>query len=286
MEVVTLLQDLPELRRPVLLAAFRGWNDAGEAASGAMEVLASELDAKPFAEVDAEEYFDFQVARPVVRFTDAGDRALEWPVNRFSWARLPGADRDVVLLDGTEPNLRWRRFTTGVVDLARRLEVETLVTLGALQVDVPHTRAVPITGVATDDDLAGRLGLQRSRYEGPTGITGVLNHNATAAGLRAMSLWAGIPHYLAGTAYHPGSLALAERILSLLEVDLRLDGLARQAVEQREEIGQLVAEDEDLAEYVGELETRSDDTDADGLPGAPVSADDLAAEVERYLRDH
>lgn len=282
-----MLQDPPTLRRPVLLAAFRGWNDAGEAASGAMEVLASELDAAPFAEVDAEDYFDFQVARPTVRMTDAGARAIDWPVNRFSWATLPGAHRDVVLLDGTEPNLRWRRFTTGVVDLARQLGVETLVTLGALQVDVPHTRAVPITGVATDEEVAGRLGLRRSRYEGPTGITGVLNHTASAAGLRAMSLWAGIPHYLAGTAYHPGSLALAERIVALLEVELPLDGLARQAVEQREEIGQLVADDEDLAEYVGELESRSDEEgDPHGLPGAPVDGDELAAEVERYLRDH
>ncbi len=282
MEIVTVLQRPPELRRPLLLAAFQGWNDAGEAATGAIEVLSRELSAEPFAEVDPEEFFDFQVARPMVRMADGGARALEWPINRFSWAALPDQQRHVVLLHGTEPNLRWRAFTDGVIGLAKDLGIDTIVTLGALQVDVPHTRPVPVTGVATDEQVAGSLGLQRSRYEGPTGITGVLNHVATASGLRAMSMWAGVPHYLSGATYLAGALALAERVTRLLEIDMPLAKLAREAVAQRDEIAELVADDDDLAEYVNELEERADS--GDGLAG-PVSGDELAAEVERYLRD-
>jgi proteasome assembly chaperone (PAC2) family protein len=282
-EIVTVLQRPPVLRRPILLAAFQGWNDAGEAATGAIEVLAKELDAEPFAEIDPEEFFDFQVARPSVRLTDGGARVLEWPENRFSWARLPGMERDVVLLSGTEPNLRWRTFTRGVLGLARELGVDTVVTLGALQVDVPHTRPVPVTGSATDEAVATALGLRRSRYEGPTGITGVLGHLATATGLRAMSMWAGVPHYLSGATYLAGALALAERVTRLLEIDLPLGDLARDAGKQREEIAELVADDDDLAEYVSELEERADS--GGGLADGPVSGDELAAEVERYLRD-
>jgi proteasome assembly chaperone (PAC2) family protein len=287
-DIVTVTQRPPALLRPVLLAAFQGWNDAGEAATGAIDVLARELAAQPFAEVDPEEFFDFQHSRPMIRLTEAGDRMVEWPPNRFSWAALPGGQRHVVLLSGTEPNLRWRTFAGGVVDLAAELGVETVITLGALQVDVPHTRPVPVTGVATDEGVAAALGLQRSRYEGPTGITGVLNQAASARGLRALSMWAGVPHYLSGATYLAGALALAERVTSLLEVDVPLGRLARDAVAQRDEIAELVADDDDLAEYVTELEERSDSDDGtEPEPGevAPVSADELAAEVERYLRD-
>lgn len=290
MDVVTLLQRPPVLHRPVLIAAFRGWNDAGEAATGALEVIGKELGAEPFAEVDPEEYFDFQVARPTVEIVAGGSRAVRWPVNQLAWAALPGVRRHVVLLDGTEPNLRWRTFTNGLVAFAGELGITQIVTLGALQVDVPHTRPVPITGVAPSGSggLGQRLGLRPSNYEGPTGITGVLNHAAAASGLQAMSMWAGVPHYLAGTAYLAAALALAERIAQLLEFDLPLGGLAKGAVAQRGEIGQLVEDDEDLAEYVTELEKRADEGAGltDDLPGSPVSAEELAAEVERYLRDH
>lgn len=284
MDVVTLLQHPPALRRPILLAAFHGWNDAGEAATGAIEVLSRELEAKPFAEVDPEEFFDFQVARPTVHLREGGERALDWPLNRFSWAKLPGERRDVVLLDGTEPNLRWRTFTGGILDLASGLGIQTVVTLGALQVDVPHTRPVPVSGSATDDTAAALLGLRRSRYEGPTGITGLLNHLATTSGLQAMSLWAGVPHYLSGTTYLAGALALVERVTRLLELDVPLGQLAQDAVAQRDEIAELVADDDDLAEYVSELEERADRSSGT-LPGEGVSADEIAAEVERFLRD-
>lgn len=285
MDVVTVLQRPEGLQRPVLLAAFRGWNDAGEAASGAIEVLGEALGASTFASIDAEEFFDFQATRPTVRIDEASRRVLDWPVNRFLVAQLPAADRHLVLLDGTEPNLRWRTFARAVVELAGELEVSTIVTLGALQVDVPHTRPVPITGVATDAALATRLGLRRSGYEGPTGITGVLNDAASAAGLDAMSMWAGVPHYLAGTAYLAGSLALAERVTTLLRVEVELGALAADALVQRDEIAQLVADDEDLAEYVTELEQRSDASGDAELPGAPMSGEQLAAELEQYLRD-
>lgn len=285
MDVVTVLQRPPELRRPALLAAFRGWNDAGEAATGAINVLTRELGAEPFAEVDPEEFFDFQVTRPTVRLIDGGKRALDWPSNRLLWAALPGGGRHVLLLDGTEPNLRWKAFTRGIVDLVGGLGVETVVTLGALQVDVPHTRPVPVTGVATDPALAASLGLRRSSYEGPTGITGVLNQTAANSGLRTMSLWAGVPHYLAGATYLAGSLALAERLGRLFNVEVPLGMLARDALTQGDEIAKLVAEDEELADYVAELEKRSDHDPPAVLPSSPADADELAAEVERYLRD-
>ncbi len=285
MDVVHIHQRPPTLRRPVLLAAFRGWNDAGEAASGAVGVLGDALDATAFAEVDAEDFFDFQATRPTVGIVDGGSRRIEWPENRFSWAGLPGTDHSAVLLDGTEPNLRWRTFATGVVDLALDLGVELVVTLGALQVDVPHTRPVPVTGSASDPRLAGRLGLRSSTYEGPTGITGVLHHAFVVAGLDTVSLWAGVPHYLSGTPFLAAALALSDRVVHLLGADVSLDGLARDAAAQADDIKALVAEDEDLAEYVADLEQRAVVAQREeGLPAA-VSGDELAAELERFLRD-
>ena len=280
MEVVDVRQRPPRLRRPVLMAAFRGWNDAGEAASGTVAALVGALGADQFASIDAEEFFDFQATRPTVRL-DGGHRRIDWPVNRLLWADLPGSSHQIVLLDGTEPNLRWRAFSSAVVDLAVDLGVELVVTLGALQVDVPHTRPVLVTGSASDTRLAERLGLRRSGYEGPTGITGVLHAACAGAGLDAVSLWAGVPHYLSATPFHAATLALSERVVRLLGADLSLVGLAREAAQQADEIGALVAEDDDLAEYVTELEERT--AAAEALPDA--SGDEIAAELERFLRD-
>ncbi len=291
MGVVEFSQQPPSLRRPVLVAAFRGWNDAGDAASGTVGLLCDRLEAEEFADIDAEDYFDFQATRPTVSRVD-GVRQIEWPENRFAWARLAGTDRDVVLLDGTEPNLRWRTFAAGIADVAVALGVELVVTLGALQVDVPHTRPVPVTGSASDPRLAARLGLVRSTYEGPTGMTGVLHHACVEAGLDAVSLWAGVPHYLSGTPFLTATLALTERVLRLLGAEVALDALARDAAAQADDIGALLAEDEDLAEYVAELEERfararerGTTASGDGLPAATMSGDELAAELERYLRD-
>ena len=282
--VVTMRRRPPALRRPVLLAAFQGWNDAGEAASGAVEVLAAETAAEGFAEIDPEEFFDFQATRPFVRNAGESDRRIEWPGNLFSWARVPGTDRDLVILQGTEPNLRWRTFTAAVAHLAQDLGVELVVTLGALQVDAPHTRPVPVTGSTTDLVLGAQLGLRPSRYEGPTGITGVLHQVCSEAGLQSTSLWAGVPHYLAGASYLAGTLALAERVVRLLGAELTLGSLAADAETQRGELSDLVTEDADLSEYVSDLETRMDAA-PDELPEPSITGDELAADFERYLRD-
>ena len=292
MDLVRFAQSAPLLRRPVLLAAFTGWNDAGECASSALDTLGVETGATVFADIDPEEFFDFQVARPTVHELPSGQRALEWPSNRFSWAGLPGTDRDLVLLAGTEPNLRWRTFTQAVLDVVDRLDVELVITLGALQVDVPHTRPTPLSGSFTDPELAKRIGLSRTGYEGPTGITGVLHQSVADAGVPGISLWAGVPHYLAGATFAAGTLALAEAVVDLLEADVSLDELARDAITQRDEIAELVDDDEELSRYVTELEDRMDAAPeddvsfADGeLPAPDMSGDELAAELERYLRD-
>lgn len=277
----------PPLQRPTLVAAFQGWNDAGEAASGALAALAEGLHASPCAELDAEEFFDFQVNRPTLRWRD-GQRRIEWPATTFSWAAPPGGGH-VVFLEGVEPNLRWRTFTDEVLAVARDLGVQQVMTIGALQVDVPHTRPVPLTGASSSPEIAERHGLRRSTYEGPTGIVGVLHAAASDAGLDAVSLWAGAPHYLAATSYLSAALALAERAVAILGVEVPLDDLARDAAAQLDDIAELVAEDEDLAGYVAELERRADERgdplDADELPTPPVSGEQLAAEFERYLRD-
>lgn len=292
MDIVRNIGPVPSLRRPVLVVAFAGWNDAGECASSALETLEAATEATPFADLDPEDFFDFQVARPVIRDGAKGHRELEWPRNQFAWAHLPGTERDVVILHGTEPNLRWRTFAEAVLEVVQRLGVELVVTLGALQIDVPHTRPTPLSGSATDPDLAARIGLRRSGYEGPTGITGVLHHATERAGVPGVSLWAGVPHYLAGASFAAGTLALAETVVQLLGADLALDALAREAVSQRDEIAELVAEDDDLARYVADLETRVDTEGpldvaaAEGdLPSPDVSGDELAAELERFLRD-
>ena len=285
MRVVEFEQPPPTLHRPVLLAAFKGWNDAGEAASGAVDMLWHSLEATEFAHIDPEQFFDFQLTRPTVMAAKGGGRRIEWPDNRFAWAPLPGADRHVVLLDGTEPNLRWRTFSEGVADLALTLDIELVLTIGALQVDVPHTRPVPVTGTTTNSELAARLGMGRSTYEGPTGMTGVLHQACLDAGIDAVSLWAGVPHYLSGTPYLTGTLSLTERILRVLGGDVSLDELAQEAAAQADDIRALLAEDEDLAEYVTELEERFTHADPDALPAATMTGDELAAEFERYLRD-
>lgn len=288
MSAVRRYDDLPDdLSQPTLFAAFEGWNDAGEAATGALEALADAVDADEVADIDPEDFYDFQVNRPIVRWED-GARELEWPANTIAVARMPGP-RDVVLVQGREPNTRWRTFTECILEVARELGVTRVVTLGALQVDVPHTRPVPLTGSATDLDVAAAHGLRQSSYEGPTGIVGVLHQAAADAGFEAVSLWVGVPHYLAGTTYTKASLALAQRAAALLESDIDLDDLVAESDAQLADVDDLVADDTELAEYVTELEQRADTEpdplDTDQLPRPPVSGEELAAEFERYLRD-
>ena len=276
------IHDRPELTRPVLVAAFRGWNDGAQAASLAAGYLAKTWNADQFAEIDPENFFDFQATRPHVSLEEGLTRRIDWPETGFYHARPPGLDRDVVLLLGIEPNLRWRTFTELVVGLASELRIELMITLGALLADVPHTRPAPVTGSATDSDLVERLGLSASRYEGPTGIVGVLHDACKDKGIPSASLWAAVPHYVSLTPSPRGALALCERLGALIGVDIDAEELEEAARSYEEQVSEAVASDEETATYVEELERRSDQLeDAGDLP----SGDALAAELTRFLRE-
>jgi proteasome assembly chaperone (PAC2) family protein len=272
----------PELTRPVMVAAFRGWNDGAQAASLAAGYLAKTWAAEQFAEVDPEGFFDFQATRPHVSLEEGLTRRVDWPETAFYQARPDGLERDVVLLLGIEPNLRWRTFTELVVGLARDLRVELVITLGALLADVPHTRPSPVTGSATDAELVQRLGLSASRYEGPTGIVGVVHDACKQAGIPSASLWAAVPHYVSLTPSPRGALALCERLGALIGVEVEADELEEAAHTYEEQVSEAVASDEETAAYVEELERRADQLEeATDLP----SGDALAAELTRFLRE-
>ncbi|WP_084958317.1 PAC2 family protein [Thermoactinospora rubra] len=273
------LEGLPELVDPVLIAAFEGWNDAGEASSGVIAHLESAWQAKPLAAIDPEDYYDFQVTRPIVEMGEGHTRAIIWPTTRLSYARPPGSSRDVVLLRGIEPNMRWRSFCEEIIELCRELGVELAVMLGALLNDSPHTRPVPVIGAATDEGLARSINLELSRYEGPTGIVGVLQNAFGQAGLQAVSLWASVPHYVAQPPNPKATLALLRRIEDLLDIAMPLGDLEEEARAWERGVDELASQDSEVAEYVKELEERKD---AAELPEA--SGDAIAAEFERYLR--
>ena len=273
----------PALTRPVLVSAFRGWNDGGQGASLAGGYLAKTWEAERFAEIDPEDFFDFQATRPHVSLVDGLTRRIDWPENAFYHARLPGTERDVVLLLGIEPNLRWRAFTQIVVDLARELGVEMMVSLGALLADVPHTRDSPVTGSATDQALVEELGLSASRYEGPTGIVGVLHDACREAEIPSVSLWAAVPHYVSLTPSPRAAKALCERLADLLSAEVDVSDLEEAAEAYAEQVSEAVAADSDTASYVEELERRADELEEEAnIP----SGDALAAELTRYLREH
>ena len=275
--------DRPGLTRPVLVSAFRGWNDGGQGASLAGGYLAKIWDAERFAEIDPEDFYDFQATRPHVSLVDGLTRRIDWPENAFYHAQLPGADRDVVLLLGIEPNLRWRAFTRIVVDLAQELGVELMVSLGALLADVPHTRPSPVTGSATDPQLVEQLGLSASRYEGPTGIVGVLHDTCRRADIPSVSLWAAVPHYVSLTPSPRAAKALCERLGELLSAEIDVGDLDEAAEAYAEQVSEAVAADSDTASYVEELERRADELEQEvEIP----SGDALAAELTRYLREH
>ena len=272
----------PELERPVLVAAFRGWNDGAQAASLAAGYLAKAWGAERFAEVEPEGFFDFQATRPHVSLVEGVTRRIDWPETVFYHARPDGLDRDVVLLLGIEPNLRWRTFTDLVVGLASDLGIELLITLGALLADVPHTRPAPVTGSATDDELVERLGLSASRYEGPTGIVGVLHDACGQNGIPSASLWAAVPHYVSLTPSPKGALALCERLGALIGVEVDAGELEEAARNYEEQVSEAVATDEETASYVDELERRADQLEeSNDLP----SGDALAAELTRFLKE-
>jgi proteasome assembly chaperone (PAC2) family protein len=272
----------PELRDPVLVAAFRGWNDGGQGASLAAGYLAKAWEAERFAEIDAEDFYDFQATRPMVTLEDGETRKLEWPDNGFFHARVPGSRRDAVILIGTEPNLRWRTFAGLVLGLAQDLGVERIVTFGSLLADVPHTRPAPVTAAATDAQMVEELGLEPSRYEGPTGIVGVLLDAARKASIPSLSLWAAVPHYVSLAPSPRAALALVNRFGELLELDIETDELETASDEYSEQVSEAVSTDADTAAYVEELERRVDLlSEEEDLP----SGDTLAAELTRFLRE-
>jgi proteasome assembly chaperone (PAC2) family protein len=272
----------PELRDPVLVAAFRGWNDGGQGASLAAGYLAKAWGAERFAEIDAEQFYDFQATRPMVSLEDGVTRKLEWPDNGFFHASVPGDGRDAVILIGTEPNLRWRTFAGLVLGLAEDLGVDRMVTFGSLLADVPHTRPAPVTAAATDPELVEELGLEPSRYEGPTGIVGVLLDAARRQSIPSLSLWAAVPHYVSLAPSPRAALALVDRFAELLELEVDTDELETAASEYSEQVSDAVSTDAETAAYVEELERRVDMLSTeDDLP----SGDTLAAELTRFLRE-
>ena len=272
----------PNLRRPVLIAAFRGWNDGGQGASLGAAYLAKQWSAARFAEIDPEGFFDFQAVRPHVSLVDGETRKIDWPDNGFFHAEIPGTSRDAILVLGIEPNLRWRTFTSLVLDVARDHGVEMLVTFGSLLADVPHTRPAPVTASATDPELIAELGLEASRYEGPTGIVGILHDGAREAGISSVSLWAAVPHYVSLAPSPRAALALVRRFGELMRIDVDLAELEHAAEEYAEHVSEAVSTDAETAAYVEELEQRVDALAAEGdLP----SGDSLAAELTRFLRE-
>ncbi|MHB8342012.1 MAG: PAC2 family protein [Mycobacteriales bacterium] len=271
--------EVPALTDPVALVAFEGWNDAGDAASAAVEHLERAWPTRPFAALDSDEYYDFQVNRPTVTLVDGLTRRIVWPTTTIAVARPEGARRDVVLVRGPEPSMRWRAFCTELLGVLGELGVRTVATLGALLADTPHTRPVPVTGTASDTATVERLGLTRSRYEGPTGIVGVLQDAAAQRGMTAVSYWAAVPHYVAQPPCPKATLALLRRVEDLLDVAVELGDLEEQARTWERTVDELARADHDVAEYVSTLESREEPTE---LPEA--SGDAIAREFERFLR--
>lgn len=285
----------PHLRRPLLVVAFEGWNDAGDASSLALDYLARAWNAERFAVIEAEDYFDFTVTRPQVRMTDEGRRRIDWPDIELLSAAVPGSAHDLVLVRGVEPQLRWRTFSRAVLEVADTVRAELAVILGALLADVPHTRPVRVSGTTDDRELAARLGLVTPSYEGPTGIVGVLHDALRSGGIPTASFWAAVPHYVHQLPSPKAALALVERSAALLGAPVDPMELRHAARQYEQEVTERIADDEEAVAYVAQLEESSDTdwpdspTTGEGAAGDGLrigSIDELADEVERFLRDH
>jgi proteasome assembly chaperone (PAC2) family protein len=275
--------DLPNLRSPVMVCAFRGWNDAAAAASTALGAIATSLDAQLVARVDPEEFFDFQNTRPTITMDEGQTRRIEWPENNLIAAQVPSADRDLVLLDGTEPNLRWRTFSEAIATAADALGVELVVTLGSLIAEVSHTLPVPITGLASSTAMVDELELERSNYEGPTGIVGVVHDICGQTGIDSASLWAAVPHYVAAVPNPKAALALLRRLEGLTGIAVEASELEEETTDYEEQIGRAVAANPEIEELVERIEAEQVDLlspDGEELP----SADSIAREFQRFLR--
>ena len=268
------IESTPRMRTPTMIAAFQGWNDAGGAASLAAGYLRVATDAERFAVIDPDPFIDYQQTRPTVTLQDGLVRTVEWPETEI----LASEDADIVIVIGPEPNMRWRAYTDAICGLASQIGVELVVTLGALLADTPHTRPVPVSSTASDEELISRLALTRSNYEGPTGIVGVLHDACTRAGLRSASLWAATPHYISASPNPRAAVALLERLSELVGTPGPSGELVRAASEYAVRVAAAVAEDPELAGYVEQLESAADEED-------PPTGEDLARDFERYLRE-
>jgi predicted ATP-grasp superfamily ATP-dependent carboligase len=268
------LEGNPKLRQPRVVAAFRGWNDAGGAASLAAGYLRSVTDAERFAVIDSEPFVDYQQTRPTVSMVDGDVRHVEWPVTEV----FASQDHDLMIVLGTEPNMRWRAFSDSIVDLAQRYRSRLVITMGALLADTPHTRPVPVSASASDPELMSRHGLVRSTYEGPTGIVGVLHDSCSRAGLVSASLWAATPHYISAAPNPQAALALLERLADIAGTPAGSAELERAASEYQLRVASAIADDPDVAGYVEQLEQAADRDD-------PPTGEELAADFERYLRE-
>jgi proteasome assembly chaperone (PAC2) family protein len=272
------------LRAPALVCAFKGWNDAGDAASAAVQFLGASHSATRFAQIDPEDFYDFQATRPRIKLDESNTRELTWPNVEVYEARVPRAPRDLVLLTGPEPSMRWRTFCAAVVELAEALGVQMVVTVGALLADVPHSRPVSITGLSSDDALTAHLGLNRSSYEGPTGITGVLWQACAEAGLPSASLWAAVPHYVAAAPNPKAALALVRKLEGLVGVTVDASELEGAAADYERQVSLAVQSDPDVQAFVERLERAAEEEDEDRDPTELPSGDVIAREFQRFLR--
>src|SRR3954452_5327282 len=272
------------LRAPALVCAFKGWNDAGESATSALTFMGAGLDATRFATIDPEDFLDFQATRPEVRLVDGLSREIEWPEWEIYEARVPRAPRDLILLSGPEPSMRWRTYCDTVVELAEALGVQLVVTLGALLADVPHSRPVSVTAFASDPTLIERLQLQPPTYEGPTGITGVLQLACSEAGMPAASLWAAVPHYVAVAPNPKGALAILRRLESLVGVTVDAQDLETAAVDYERQVTRAVELDPEVQAFVERLERAADEEEGPPDLSQLPSGDVLAREFQRFLR--
>ena len=273
----------PILRSPVLVASFSGWNDAANAASTALGAIAASLDTELVARIDPEEFFDFQANRPTIEISDGQMEGVAWPDNLVVAARAEGAERDLLLISGTEPSMRWRTFCGLVLDIAERCEVESVVTFGSLIADVAHTRPVPITGLATDSEMIEQLGFEDVSYEGPTGVLGVFHGACRERGLSAASLWAAVPHYAAAVPNPKAGLALLRRLEGMIGIAVEASELEEAAGSFEKQVSQAVAANPEIREMVEQLEEQQDEVAGFAAEEVP-SGDAIARDFQRFLR--
>jgi proteasome assembly chaperone (PAC2) family protein len=271
------------LRAPALICAFKGWNDAADAASTAITFVGGALGARRFATIDPEDFYDFQATRPRIKLVEGQTRQIVWPEVELYEARIPRAPRDLILLAGSEPSFRWRGFSKLIVDVAEAIGVQLVVTLGALLADVPHTRPVSVTGLASDPALVARLGLASSSYEGPTGIVGILHSACQEAGLPSASLWAAVPHYIAAAPNPKAALALVRKLEGLVGVAVNASDLESAAADYERQVNLAVQSDPDVQAFVERLEQAAGE-DTDDEPGPLPSGETIARDLQRFLR--